>query len=87
MLAGARNEQHLESLHRLLAMAVTLPTESIDYERATALFRYCRIQGETVHKLIDCLIAAVAIGAELAVLHCDRDFDVLTPHTGLKIVD
>ena len=37
-------------------------------------------------RLIDCLIAAVAIGAGVPVLHRDDDFDVLARHTELDIV-
>jgi predicted nucleic acid-binding protein len=42
------------------------------------LYRRCRGRGETVRKLIDCLIAAIAIRERATVLHNDRDFDVLT---------
>ena len=84
VLAGAHDELHLEMLRRLLAMAVVLPTEPAHYEAAAALFR--RSEGETVRRLIDCLIAAVAIRADVPVLHRDRDFDVLARHTELQIV-
>ena len=63
VLAGARDESHLLSLRRLLARAVAIPTLSTDYEDAAALYRRCRREGETVRKLIDCLIASVAIRA------------------------
>jgi predicted nucleic acid-binding protein len=39
----------------------------------------------TVCRLIDCLIAAVAIKANLSVLHADKDFDVLARHTRLRV--
>ena len=86
VLAGANDERHLEMLRRLLAMAVVLPTEPAHYEVAAALFRRCRSEGETVWRLIDCIIAAVAIRADVPVLHRDRDFDVLARHTELQIV-
>ena len=63
LLAGARDEQHLNDLRRLLARASVLPTASGDYENAAVLYRTCRQSGATVRKLIDCLIAAVAIRA------------------------
>lgn len=85
VLAGARNEQHLQQLRRLLARATVLPTEPIDYENAAALYRQCRHGGETVRKLIDCLIASVAIRANATVLHRDSDFDVLARHTVLRL--
>jgi predicted nucleic acid-binding protein len=34
--------------------------------------------------LTDCLIAVVALRAQIAVLHDDRDFDVLARHCGLE---
>ena len=85
VLAGARDEQHLQQLRRLLARASTLPTEPVDYDAAAALYRTCRQRGHTVRKLIDCLIAAVAIRGNLPVLHRDADFDVLAQHTTLQI--
>ena len=86
LLAGARDEEHLRSLRRLLAITTVLPTTPAHYERAAALYRRCRQDGATVRKLVDCLIAAVAIDANVAVLHRDRDFDMLAIHTSLKIV-
>ena len=85
VLAGARNEQHLQQLRRLLARASTLPTESVDYDAAAALYRTCRHRGHTVRKLIDCLIAAVAIRNDVQILHLDADFDILAQHTNLQI--
>ena len=85
VLAGARDEQHLQQLRRLLARASTLPTEPVDYDAAAALYRTCRQRGHTVRKLIDCLIAAVAIRGNVPVLHRDADFDILAQHTTLQI--
>ena len=84
VLAGARDEYHLERLRRLLARAVMVPTEPADYDEAAALFRRCRRQGETVRRLIDCLIAAVAIRADTPILHHDADYDALIRHTALR---
>ena len=85
VLAGARDDRHLDALRRLLARATILPTEPSHYDEAAGLFRRCRREGETVRKLIDCLIAAVAIRADVPVLHRDADFDVLGRHTELKV--
>ena len=84
VLAGARDEAHLLSLRRLLARAETLPTLAADYEDAASLYRRCRAQDETVRKLIDCLIASVAIRADAPLLHNDADFEILTRHTELR---
>ena len=85
VLAGARDELHLEALRRLLARATVLPTDAAHFEEAAALFRRCRREGETVRRLIDCLIAAVAIRFGVSVLHRDGDFDVLARHTELEV--
>ena len=85
ILAGARDESHLLDLRRLLARAVVIPTQTTDYEDAAALYRRCRREGETVRKLMDCLIAAIAIRAGIPILHNDADFDALARHTELRI--
>lgn len=84
VLAGARSEHHLAQLRGLLSRATMLPTTPADYDAAAALYRACRVRGETVRKLIDCLIAAVAIRAGTEVLHADTDFTVLARHTDLR---
>ena len=87
ILAGARDESHLRSLRRLLARATVIPTQATDYDDAAALYRRCRRQGETVRKLIDCLIAAAAIRADTPILHNDTDFDALARHTELRVYE
>lgn len=83
ILAGARDDRHLSELRRLLGRATLLSTESVDHEEAAALYRSCRRQGETPRKLVDCLIAAIAIASNAPVLHADADFDLLARHTRL----
>jgi len=85
VLAGACNEEHLIQLKRLLARGAILHTNPIDYDQAAILYRQCRAKGETVRKLIDCLIAAVAIRNEIVVLQLDSDFDVLARHSSLRV--
>ena len=85
ILAGARDDAHLQSLRRLLARGSVLPTGPADYEMAASLYRTCRRRGETVRKLIDCLIAAVAIREGVPILHADGDYEILARHTPLRI--
>lgn len=85
VLAGARDEQHLDGLRRLLARASILSTGPADYELAAALYRTCRRRGETVRRLIDCLIAAVAVREGVPILHADSDYEVLARHTALQL--
>ena len=87
LLAGARDGHHLQALRGLLARTTILETLPTDYENAAMLYRACRRRGETVRKLIDCLIAAHAIRAHLPLLHADADYDVLARHTELTLCD
>lgn len=86
VLAGARNDTHLRNLRALLARATVLPTQSAHYEHAAMLYRQARVSGLTVRKHIDCLIAAVAIGHDVPLLHADRDFDALAQVSTLRLV-
>ncbi len=85
VLAGARNERHLLQLRGLLARATMLPTSPADYDAAASMYRSCRASGETVRKLIDCLIGAVAVRAGAAILHADVDFSALARHTDVQL--
>ena len=85
VLAGARNEAHLGELRRLVGRATMESVIAADYLAAAALFRRCRAHGTTVRKLIDCLIAAVAIRRDMPILHADADFDGLAKHTPLRV--
>jgi predicted nucleic acid-binding protein len=85
VLAGARDERHLQDLRGLLARTTLVSTLPTDYEEAAALYRICRRRGETVRRLMDCLIAAHAIRADLPLLQTDADFDILARHGGLAL--
>src|SRR3546814_19264847 len=85
ILAGARDDAHLRQLRGLLARATVLPTGAADYESAAALYRTCRRRGETVRKLVDCVLGAIATREDVAVLHADTDLDVLARHSALPV--
>jgi predicted nucleic acid-binding protein len=85
VLAGARNERHLHDLRRLLARGTSIQTLPTDYENAAAWSRTCRRNGDTVRKLMDCLIAAVAIRVDVEILHADTDFEALARHSPLRL--
>lgn len=86
LLAGSRTTADRNRLRRRL---LSLPLSKLhglpDFEAAADLYRTCRRRGATVRKLVDCLIAAVAIRERLTLLHNDRDFDLLADHTRLKV--
>lgn len=84
VLAGARDDRHLRELRALLSAGSELDLTPAHYELAASLYRECRRQGRTVRKLLDCLIAAVAVSAGVPVLHADTDFDALEACTALR---
>ena len=63
-----------------------LPTEPVHYEDAAMLFRVCRSGADQVRELIDCLIAAVAIRADVPVLRRDNEFDALARQSELRTI-
>ena len=86
VLAGARDDAHRYQLRRLLSGCEYVAVEApADYERAADLFRLCRSSGVTIRRLPDCLIAVVAMRAELALLHADRDFDAIARCAPLEL--
>lgn len=86
VLAGARSTRHLDELRAHLTAFPVLALRGLaDYEEAAALYRACRIGGETVSKMADCLVAVPAIRAGAKLLQCDRDFEVLARHTDLEL--
>lgn len=85
ILAGARDQQHVTQLEKLLARATTIQTEPVDYDNAAAIYRACRKLGVTIRAQIDCLIAAIAIRTNTKLIHHDSDFDAIAQVTKLKI--
>ncbi|HET9050972.1 MAG TPA: PIN domain nuclease [Candidatus Dormibacteraeota bacterium] len=86
VLAGARDAAHLDRLRRLMLTCTVVAIEGLaDFEEAASLYRTCRGAGETVRSLADCLVAAVAIRADLRVLHADRDYATIARHSALRI--
>jgi predicted nucleic acid-binding protein len=87
VLAGAHSPREEEAVRGQLAGFAFLSLGGIDaYEHAAEIYRVCRSRGESVRRLLDCLIAVPAIRAGAAILHCDRDFDVIARHTPLEVV-
>lgn len=84
LLAGAIDEWEFRRVSDLLDRVDHVAVVATDYDDAAMLYRECRRTGETVRKLVDCLIAAVAVRIESPVLHRDSDFDVLARHTSVQ---
>lgn len=77
VLAGGRSEEHVVELRGLLARAELVPTLPTDWDDAAQIYRAGRRQGVTIRRLVDCLIAAIALRVGEPVLHNDVDFDAI----------
>ncbi len=87
VLTGARDAAGRDSLRRLLWRSHFVATEGPrDYENAAQISRACRQAGQRIRWLIDCLIASVAIRANVPILTADADFETIARHTPLQLV-
>jgi predicted nucleic acid-binding protein len=86
LLAGmSTNRDRARLRERLFELPLLRLRGLPDFETAAELYRTCRRKGATVRKLIDCLIAAVAIRERATLLHNDRDFDAIRRYTRLRV--
>lgn len=87
VLAGARDEPHRRILRRTVLASRMLAVDGLDdYESAADLYRTARRAGITVRRMLDCLIAAVAIREDVELLHDDSDFEQLASCSPLRVV-
>jgi predicted nucleic acid-binding protein len=86
LLAGARSPGHRRQIRRTLAACTMLPVGgSGDWEAAASLYVRCRQGGTTPGRLLDCLIAVVAMRAMVPILARDRDFSLIAEHADLEL--
>jgi predicted nucleic acid-binding protein len=86
VLAGSMKPHEPRRIRDLLSRCSYVPVEDpFDFHRAAAIHRACRMAGSALRGHSDSLIAAVAMRAEAAVLHLDRDFDVIAEHAPLAL--
>ncbi len=79
VLQGFRDDRAFRTAREALLSLpiVESPMHQEVFEEAADLYRAARRTGLTVRSGVDCLIAACAIRHGLAVLHLDRDFDLI----------
>ena len=52
---------------------------------AADIYRLARRKGYTIRSSVDCLVAALALRADVPVWHADRDYTLLSKITALKV--
>lgn len=88
VLAGFRSDAAFEKARGILAAFEEIDDASPAVrERAVEIYRGCRKRGVTVRSLVDCMIAAAALAADLPVLHRDRDFKAIAKKHALRLAD
>lgn len=85
LLLGATDERTLTRITQLTeSLALTRIDPSVDFSGAAGLYRSARRSGRTVRKVIDCLIAAIAIRSGATLVHRDADYEVLASISDLQ---
>lgn len=87
VLQGIRVDAEYRRVLSRMDAILFLDMNRLTFLRAAQIFRLLRSRGVTIRKPIDCMIAAVAIENDAALLHHDRDFNPIAAYCGLNVVD
>lgn len=87
-LQGFQNDEDFKIARDLLLKIpfLSMGEQTLALESAIN-YRLLRRKGVTVRKTIDVVIGTFCVLNRLALLHCDRDFDPMVKHLGLKIIE
>lgn len=86
VLAGARSDRREADLRRLLQRFHLYQFDSAaDFDGAARIYRRCRQAGITPRGLVDCMIAAVALRREAALLARDSDLELVARVMGIDM--
>ncbi|CAN5865725.1 type II toxin-antitoxin system toxin ribonuclease VapC11 [soil metagenome] len=80
---GAR--QTLEDV--LVGMRTASVVSDTDFRAAGLLAQAVRRHGRTIRSIVDCLIAGVALRADITLAHRDADFDAIAAVAPLRTID
>lgn len=84
ILQGIRNDIEFNKTRKLLECLVFLPMSYSTYIKSAKLYRTLRKNGITIKRVMDCLIATVAIENDIPILHNDKDFLLIESQSKLK---
>ncbi len=85
VLQGIRENAEFRKTRDSLSTLIFLPMQYATFLKSAEMFRSLRRKGITIRKPVDCLIAAVAVGNDIPLLHNDKDFHPLEKHCGLNV--
>lgn len=84
VLQGIRDENQFVATKRQCENLIYLKDDRSTFELAATIYRNLRKQGVTIRNSVDCLIAAVVIQHNVALLENDRDFRFIDEHYPLN---
>jgi predicted nucleic acid-binding protein len=88
VLQGFKGDRGFNEAKRLLGHLAQVNIGGIDLAiEAARNYRRLRRLGVTVRSTVDVLIATRCITDGLRLLHSNRDFDAMSKHLGLRVVD
>lgn len=77
VLQGIREDKEHQRVKEYMSYLTLLPLNNETFLHAAQIYRTLRKQGITIRKTNDCLIAAVALENNCALLHNDSDFRLI----------
>lgn len=84
ILQGIKNDNEFNKTKKLLGFLIYLPMSYETFIQSAQLYRTLRKKGVTVKRILDCLIASIAIENDIFVLHNDKDFLLIESQSKLK---
>lgn len=84
VLQGIRDERQFVATKHQFENLIYLADDRSTFELAATIYRNLRQQGITIRNAVDCLIAAVVIQHNVAILENDRDFCFIDEHYPLN---
>jgi len=87
ILQGIRNDKEYNKTKSILSELVFLPMTQETFYSSANIYRTCRSHDITIRNSIDCMIATTCIQYDSALLHNDKDFDLIASQFDLQIYE
>ena len=84
ILQGIKNDKEFNKTKKLFEYLIYLPMSYETFIQSAQLYRTLRKKGITVKRILDCLIATIAIENDIFILHNDKDFSLIESQSKLK---
>lgn len=85
VLQGIRHEKEYNRTKKLFKDLIYLPIAYSTYIKSAEIYRSLRRRGVTIKRVLDCLIASVALENNIPILHNDKDFLKIKRYNKLKM--